>query len=106
MNKKRQTLDDALEKRFVFGDSELDTQSNIESESSIKQFKPGQSSKSTKGNNSTPWDSIEVTQKSATIRLNVDIPVELNDKLADKARQLRKPKTELVRKLLEWALKD
>ncbi|MEP0950318.1 hypothetical protein NC992_25855 [Leptolyngbya subtilissima DQ-A4] len=53
-----------------------------------------------------PWEGLEPPEKEATVRLNVDIPISLNDALADKARQLRKPKTELVRKLLEWALND
>lgn len=51
-----------------------------------------------------PWAGMATEEKEATIRLNVDIPVSLNDALADKARKLRKPKTELVRELLKWAL--
>lgn len=54
----------------------------------------------------TPWADLEPAAKEATVRLNVDIPISLNDQLAAKARQLRKPKTELVRRLLEWALND
>lgn len=54
----------------------------------------------------TPWGDLEPEAKEATVRLNVDIPISLNDRLAEKARQLRKPKTELVRRLLEWALDD
>lgn len=97
MNNKRKPLDDALEKRFVFGDS-----------SPTAEVEPPKAENpvSSKPSMSNPWESIEVTQKSATVRLNVDIPVELNDLLAEKARQLRKPKTELVRRLLEWALND
>lgn len=58
------------------------------------------------GRSETPWADLEPPEKEATVRLNVDIPISVNDALADKARQLRKPKTELVRKLLEWALSD
>lgn len=54
----------------------------------------------------TPWADLEPDAKEATVRLNVDIPISLNDQLAEKARRLRKPKTELVRRLLEWALDD
>ncbi|HEY9659126.1 MAG TPA: hypothetical protein V6C65_11785 [Allocoleopsis sp.] len=54
----------------------------------------------------SPWADLQSPEKTATVRLNVDIPIELNDRLAEKARQLRKPKTELVRRLLEWALKE
>jgi hypothetical protein len=52
-----------------------------------------------------PWAELAPEEKEATIRLNVDIPIALNDALADKARELRTSKSELVRKLLEWALK-
>ena len=54
----------------------------------------------------TPWTDMEPEAKEPTIRLNVDIPISLNDLLTAKARRLRKPKTELVRRLLEWALED
>lgn len=53
-----------------------------------------------------PWGDLLPPEKEPTIRLNVDIPISLNDKLTDKARQVRKPKTELIRRLLEWALDD
>ena len=53
---------------------------------------------------SNPWDALTPPEKEATKRLNVDIPLSLDDLLSEKARQLRKPKTELVRRLLEWAL--
>jgi hypothetical protein len=52
------------------------------------------------------WSDLEPEEKEATVRLNVDIPISLNDKLAEKARKLRQPKTELVRKLIEWAMTD
>lgn len=45
-------------------------------------------------------------EREPTIRLNIDIPVSGNDRLAEKARKLSKPKTELVRRLLEWALDE
>lgn len=54
----------------------------------------------------TPWSDLTPEEKEATVRLNVDIPVSLNDLLAEKARKLRKPKTELVRRLLQWALTE
>jgi hypothetical protein len=47
---------------------------------------------------------MQPEEKAATIRLNVDIPIGLNDKLAERARTLRTSKSDLVRKLLEWAL--
>lgn len=53
-----------------------------------------------------PWADLEAAEREPTIRLNLDIPLALNDKLADKARRLRKSKADLVRHLLEWALND
>ena len=52
----------------------------------------------------SPWDELKPVNREATTRLNVDIAVSLNDQLANKARALGIPKTELVRKLLEWAI--
>ncbi len=54
----------------------------------------------------SPWSDLEPEEKEPTVRLNVDIPMSLNDLLAEKARRLRKPKTELVRHLLKWALDE
>lgn len=64
-----------------------------------KTAKPSEPAKS-------PWSQFEPQEKEATIRLNVDIPISMNDRLADKARQYRIPKTELVRRLLEWSLDE
>jgi hypothetical protein len=86
------------EERFVFGSDELEQEApkpTVEQ----PQAEPKQPPKS-------PWGDIEAPEKEATIRLNVDIPISLNDRLGAKARQMRKPKTELVRRLLEWALDE
>jgi len=90
---KRKPLDDAFEKRFVFGES-ADPTPPEPAVTDNPTPKP------------TPWSNMEATEREPTIRLNVDIPLSLNDKLAEKARKLRKPKTELVRRLLEWALDE
>lgn len=98
MTSKRKPLDDAFEKRFVFGESATPTPPEPASSEL-----PKTNNESAKP---TPWSDIEATEREPTIRLNVDIPLSLNDKLAEKARRLRKPKTELVRRLLEWALDE
>ncbi|MGB3496503.1 MAG: hypothetical protein WBA57_27495 [Elainellaceae cyanobacterium] len=54
----------------------------------------------------SPWAEFEEPELEPTTRLNVDIKLSLNDALAEKARKYRIPKTELVRKLLEWALEQ
>lgn len=55
---------------------------------------------------SAPWAELEPEEKEPTIRLNVDIPVGLNDKLSERAYSYRKSKSELVRMLLVWALEN
>lgn len=54
----------------------------------------------------SPWSQFEPQEKEPTVRLNVDISISMNDRLAEKARQYRIPKTELVRRLLEWSLDE
>lgn len=92
MTNKRKPLDDTFEKRFVFGDSPASSPSS----------EPAKIDNPTQN----PWAELKADEREPTIRLNVDIPLSLNDKLAEKARKLRKPKTELVRRLLEWALDE
>jgi hypothetical protein len=75
-----------------------------EKRSPIKESKPQAAKPQTKAMDF--WNDLEPEAKEATVRLNVDIPISLNDKLAEKARRLRQPKTELVRKLIEWAMND
>jgi hypothetical protein len=72
--------------------------------SPVKEPKPQEPKPQTKAMDF--WNDLEPEAKEATVRLNVDIPISLNDKLAGKARKLRQPKTELVRKLIEWAMND
>ncbi|PSB56227.1 hypothetical protein [Chamaesiphon polymorphus] len=50
------------------------------------------------------WSDFE--NKEDRIRLNVDISNALNDRLSAKAKKLGQPKTELVRRLIEWALNE
>lgn len=52
------------------------------------------------------WGDIVPEEKEPSIRLNLDIPVRVNDKLAAKARQMRKTKADLIRRLLEWAIAE
>lgn len=73
------------------------------SESKPKQFK---AQKPSPPATASPWAEFEEPELEPTTRLNVDIKLSLNDALAEKARKYRIPKTELVRKLLEWALEQ
>lgn len=70
---------------------------------------PESTSEQTKAKSTTtasPWTEFQEPQLEPTTRLNVDIKLSLNDALAEKARKYRIPKTELVRRLLEWALEQ
>lgn len=100
---KRKPLDDAFEKRFVFGESAAPTPPTPTSPEPAGTEPAGTDNPTP---NSNPWADLKANEREASVRLNVDIPLSLNDKLAEKARQLRKPKTELVRRLLEWALDE
>ena len=52
------------------------------------------------------WQEVAQPERVATIRLNFDIPVELDDKLKAKARANNTTKTALVRKMLEFMLDE
>lgn len=95
----RKSLDKAFEEKFVFGEGKS-PEAVSASDGSSKQ----DSDSSPVLKESSPWADLKGPEREPTIRLNVDIPISLNDRLAAKARELRKPKTELVRHLLEWAL--
>ena len=55
---------------------------------------------------SSPFAGLEPAAREPTVRLNVDVKESLNDALAAKAKQYRIPKTELVRRILEWAIEQ
>lgn len=99
---KRKALDDAFEKRFVFG--EVTNTPPTPTSPEPAGTEPAGTDNPTP--NTNPWADLKANEREASVRLNVDIPLSLNDKLAEKARKLRKPKTELVRRLLEWALDE
>jgi hypothetical protein len=55
-------------------------------------------------NSDSPWKGLKPEEREPKVRLNVDIDEDLNDLLAEKARKLKKSKSELVRVLLKWSL--
>jgi len=54
----------------------------------------------------SPWKELEPEDKNSKLRLYVDIDEDLNDRLAEKARELNKSKPELTRELLDRALQN
>ena len=57
-------------------------------------------------NSDSPWEELEPEEREPKVRLNVDIDEDLNDLLAEKARKLKKSKSELERVLLDRALNN
>ena len=55
-------------------------------------------------NSDSLWEGLEPEERRPKIRINVDVDVDLNDRLAEKARKLNKSKSELIRVLLDRAL--
>ena len=49
---------------------------------------------------------LDLEDREDRIRLNLDIPNALNDKLSERAKKLGQSKSVLVRRLIEWALND
>ena len=56
------------------------------------------------GNSESLWEGLEPEERRPKIRINVDVDVDLNDRLAEKARKLNKSKSEIIRVLLDRAL--
>ena len=52
-------------------------------------------------NSYSPWKELEPEDKNSKLRLYVDIDEDLNYLLTEKARELKKSKSELVRLLLK-----
>ena len=57
-------------------------------------------------NSDSLWEGLEPEERRPKIRINVDVDVDLNDRLAEKARKLKKSKSELIRVLLDRALQN
>ncbi|PSO62347.1 MAG: hypothetical protein BRC39_06225 [Cyanobacteria bacterium QH_7_48_89] len=55
-------------------------------------------------NSNSLWEGLEPEERRPKIRINVDVDVNLNDRLAEKARKLNKSKSEIIRVLLDRAL--
>ena len=110
-NKKRKSLDDSLAHEFVYGQneqpvnlSETQPEPQPEPQPTTKPTKPTSTQESTKPNIMSQLQ--PVTPKEATIRLTVDLPESMHQKLSMLAARTRRKKAEIVRYLLNEALKD
>lgn len=120
-NKKRKSLDDSLAHEFVYGESALpsnsQTQSPDDQETGVSPQEK-QLSQKEKPPEPNPSKIIQSTKpslmsqlqpekpKEATIRLTVDLPESMHQKLSMLAARTRRKKAEIVRYLLDEALKD
>ncbi|MBD2527277.1 CopG family transcriptional regulator [Nostoc sp. FACHB-133] len=128
-NKKRKSLDDALAREFVYGESakeqdlspqvtanpknqtEVEEQQQAETHSQIEpepELEPIATSIPThKLTKPSIMSQLQPTApKEATIRLTVDLPESMHQKLSLLAAKTRRKKAEIVRLLLDEALKD
>ncbi|NEU77624.1 CopG family transcriptional regulator [Nostoc sp. UIC 10630] len=127
--KPRKSLNDALAHEFVYGESALREDSSIqatedkETESAVLESpqeehlskketlpEPEPESNPSKKVQSTKPSLMSQLQpespKEATIRLTVDLPESMHQKLSMLAARTRRKKAEIVRFLLDEALKD
>ena len=97
--KKRKPLDDALADDFVYGDSKPtdDAPEEVESISHIEK----QSEKEL-----TLMDKLQVESKEATKRFTVDLAESMHRKLSILSAKTGRSKADIVRFLLDDALKD
>jgi hypothetical protein len=110
MTKKRKSLDDALAREFVYG--EKDEQAEPEQVITQNQTQPQPEPIALPAPTPQPTKPSIMSQlqpatpKEATIRLTVDLPESMHQKLSMLAAKTRRKKAEIVRLLLSEALKD
>ena len=109
--KKRKSLDDALASDFVYG-TEEPADNVTDGEEIEQQPVPSKQVKSvsptTKKNNKelSLMDKLQVESKEATKRFTVDLAESMHRKLSILAAKTGRSKADIVRLLLEDALKD
>jgi hypothetical protein len=110
--KKRKPLDDALARGFVYGDDALPPNSptqptaNLEDRETPPEPEPNEIKTVQSTKPSLMSQLKNESPKEATIRLTVDLPESMHQKLSMLAARTRRKKAEIVRFLLDEALKD
>jgi hypothetical protein len=108
--KKRKPLDDALAREFVYGDNALPpdspTQATEDKEETLPEPEPNEIKTVQSTKPSLMSQLKNESPKEATIRLTVDLPESMHQKLSMLAARTRRKKAEIVRFLLDEALKD
>jgi hypothetical protein len=114
--KKRKPLDDALASEFVYGSKEqphvkeTETQDEVKPEpeqETVPVAKPVEKPTSTKSTKSNLMSQLySTTPKEPTVRLTVDLTESMHRKLSVLAAKTGRKKAEIVRLLLDEALKE
>jgi hypothetical protein len=113
--RKRQPLNDALAEKFVYGEQKT---AAIETPQTPEKNTTSETKKRTKEKNASPvvdksqekettlLDKLTIEPKAATVRLTVDLSEAMHKKLSILAARSGRKKAEIVRLLLDEALKD
>jgi hypothetical protein len=109
--KKRKSLDDKLAHEFVYGkDEQVQPEESTEPvvENQQEPESPPQVTAAPTPQPTKPsiMSQLEQPSKEPTIRLTVDLPESMHQKLSMLAAKTRRKKVEIVRLLLDEALKD
>ncbi|NMG11629.1 ribbon-helix-helix domain-containing protein [Brasilonema sp. UFV-L1] len=109
--KKRKSLDDALASEFVYGSKEQpepqDEQEPKPEQETVPVTKPAVEPTSTQPTKFNLMSQLQpTTPKEATVRLTVDLPESMHRKLSVLAAKTGRKKAEIVRFLLDEALKE
>jgi hypothetical protein len=112
--KKRKSLDDALAREFVYGEEQVQPEEEPVTQDQQAPESPPQSIVTpTPQPTVTPqptkpsiMSQLEQPSKEPTVRLTVDLPESMHRKLSILAAKTNRKKVEIVRFLLDEALKD
>ncbi|MBE9103596.1 CopG family transcriptional regulator [Nostoc cf. edaphicum LEGE 07299] len=113
--KKRKPLDDALAHEFVYGsqsqetansDTQSETQPTLEQEPVPQSTLPISPISTPQPAKFNLMSELQQPSKEPTIRLTVDLPESMHRKLSVLAAKTSRKKVEIVRLLLDEALKD
>ncbi|HEY9740932.1 MAG TPA: hypothetical protein V6C90_10625 [Coleofasciculaceae cyanobacterium] len=106
--KSRKPLADALAQQFIYGEKQQGSDQEPSSEEIPSELPPEQPSPNDEEtpNTSPLMDKFQTPPKEATVRFTVDLPASMHRKLSILAARTGKKKAEIVRVLLDEALKD
>ncbi|VEP15194.1 CopG-like DNA-binding protein [Hyella patelloides LEGE 07179] len=105
--RKRKPLDDALADDFVYGENKTDESPEIDNQPPTpKEVEPDLVTADKKSKESSLMDKLQVKSKEATKRFTVDLAESMHRKLSILAAKTGRSKADIVRLLLDDALKD